>query len=79
VIAFYLTLMALVVVLLVRNELTFRMRSRRYDEIHAHNVRLIEMGGIPDLNAYDDMPSYEAMLFDVRRWTYRQFYPQAVA
>jgi hypothetical protein len=81
--ALALTLLALFCLALVRNDLVYRIRIRRIDEIHEHNVRVIRghdfSGGTRpltvDFNLSD--PSYDAMLFDLRRWTYAQFYPVA--
>lgn len=71
------------VLLLVRNELVFRIRARRLSEIHDLNVQQI---GRPDFIAVMeqryaelDSPGYADMVLDLRRWTYRQFFPQEVA
>lgn len=67
----------------VRNSLVGRVRTRRLAEIHDLGDRQIaagvyEMGR--DLAAADDYGkrSYDAMMFDLRKWTYRQFYPRSV-
>lgn len=70
-------------VMLARNQLVFSIRMKRINAIHAKNESDI---GNPDFTRvmtrrYSelDSPSYNAMLFDARRWTYRQFYPAEVA
>lgn len=79
----WLTFVALMGVMLVRNEIVYRVRRTRIAEIAQANERDI---GHPDFievmearYAELDSPSYEAMLFDLRCWTYRHFYPRAVA
>jgi hypothetical protein len=71
-----------VFVMLLRNELVFRIRRRRIDAISDACQRDL---GRPDFGALLnaryaelDSPSYGQMVSDLRRWTYRQFYPQEV-
>ena len=83
----YLIVLVLVL-LLVRNHLVFSIRRRRLNKIHETNLKSIDrlseaqLRDAPDLieKRYADMESlsYEAMLFDLRRWTYKQFYPEEV-
>jgi hypothetical protein len=78
--ALSLTFIALGALFIARNSLVFRIRRRRLDAIYAHYMAEIDAGNLSDpariTAAYDefDAPSYEAMLLDLRRWTYRQFY-----
>jgi hypothetical protein len=64
-----------------RNHLVFTARIRRIDEIAAANKRDIarhEYGRLDLRWAEFRATTYDAMLFDLRRWTYRQFYPEDV-
>lgn len=78
------TIMALSCVLGVRNHLVFKYRMRRLDEIHTFCLRSIAFDQIdcmPEIDRrYDeiDNPSYNMMVFDITKWTYRQFYPKPV-
>lgn len=49
------------VLIIVRAELTYR-----------HRIRAMGV----DLSSYLKGPSYKAMMFDLRKWTFKQFYPQ---
>jgi hypothetical protein len=60
---------ALVILAQVRNELSYRHRIRRIDEIAASRRNVVA--------ALDAMPSYYSQFFDLRIWTYRQFFPEA--
>ena len=69
---FYILLMVI-----VRNELVYRMRIRRIDEIHEFIVNATDTQ-LFDARAYKDFrdgPTYDQMVWDLRKWTYRQFYP----
>lgn len=56
--------LAFLVLLQVRNNLTLKYRLRAIDI----DVYFVTNG-----------PSYEAMLFDFRKWTFKQFYPELCA
>ena len=59
------SLVCLLIFFLVRNEIVFSIRARAIWESDS---------------SYDEYiigPSYEAMIFQVSKWTYRQFYPRA--
>lgn len=83
------TLFALALLVLVRNHIVYRIRTRRLHEIHTVCVRettaMLDEKTMSELieaisRRYDDLdsPSYRAMVFDIRRWTYKQFYPNPV-
>ena len=60
-------------ILLVRNELIFRIRNKGVNNIHAHNMNVIyrHTGTRVDFNSYG---SYEKMLWSLHKWTYKSFY-----
>jgi hypothetical protein len=60
----FVAIMALLAVYFVRNNMTLKYRLRAIDL---------------DLNVFRDGPSYEWMLFDLRKWTFKQFYPELCA
>lgn len=64
--AFILTLAFLAVFLLIRNAIVLRA------SIGAAYI-LCELCGIDDLNV--ELESYGSMIFDIRKWTFKQFYP----
>jgi hypothetical protein len=74
--ALALTLLALSALLIVRNHLVYRAVSRRTEEIHEHNFQAIEAGKYDALLSYSAVGHYDSMLFDITKWTYRQFYPE---
>jgi hypothetical protein len=77
----WLLLVVLVPVMLIRNRIVHRARTRRIDEISEACKQDISRGCLDCWKRrYDelDSQSYDAMLYDFRRWTYRQFYPEAV-
>lgn len=73
-----LTVFAILLLVLVRNQLVFRATMRRIDEIHKENSAAIDAGidTAFGLNRYSEIPSHESMLFDLRKWTYQQFFPE---
>lgn len=79
-IAITLTFVVLWVVMMIRIRLVHDARMRRLDEVHAEVMRLINARS-PDWRkpwrVFDEGPSYDRMLFDLTRWTYKQFYPEA--
>lgn len=68
----------LLVLLLVRNELVFRANKRAIKLVSEANKRLIKSGLYSSYDfwsVYDSYPSYNAMMLDLRKWTFKQFYP----
>jgi len=73
---------------LVRNHIVFRHRRRRLAEIHHKGMAELEARGNEITNAeiarhmrrYEvfDKTSYNSMLLDLTKWTYKQFYPEPV-
>lgn len=69
------TLFAICVLALVRNKITFEHQMRRLEEIHDYYQRGFDLGIYPSgFQLYDEMPRYYAMMFDLTKWTYRQFF-----
>ena len=62
-----------------RNNLTFKWRMRRIEEIHAHAKQLIAAGdwdgALLAFRLYSDIGSYGSTLWNLRAWTYRQAFP----
>jgi hypothetical protein len=79
--AFALTVMAVGSLLLVRNELVFRHSMRRLQAIHEANLADIESDDFFQIveRRYAGIGSHVLMLLDLRRWTYKQFYPSEAA
>jgi hypothetical protein len=73
------TVLAIGALLLIRNELVYKMNMRRIAEIHAAIQRAIDQGqfAYSMFAAYDEMPSYDAQLFDLSKWSYAQFFPKS--
>jgi hypothetical protein len=75
-------ILLIVAVMLIRNELVFRARLHRIDKISEAMDRDLGRSDFIELlrRRYAELgsPSYNAMLLDFSRWTYRQFYPQEV-
>jgi hypothetical protein len=70
--------LALGLLILVRNELVFRARQNAADVIHVANIQLIRLrnyGVAGFWPLYESFGSYSGMVFDLRRWTFNQFYP----
>lgn len=57
-------------VMFVRNNIIFMIRSKAIDIIY-DNYEYFEMYGFSLL----DNPGYIRMLFDLKKWTFKQFYP----
>lgn len=74
-----LTLCCLLPVILVRNGIVLRICMRRIEEIHRLNHERIDAGtwSESDLLRYQQLPNQYAMVLDLRKWTYRQFFPEA--
>lgn len=78
--AVFIIFLPLLVFLLIRAEIVFRMRMRAIDCIHEKNIRLIRSGDyssklIDENWASYSADDYEEMMFDWRKWTFAQFYP----
>lgn len=77
--AFLLTLLALIVILMLRNFMVYGFRVRRMREIHQFNLACIVKREYERALDYDAvLGSYDSMLWDVRKWTFRQFYPSSL-
>lgn len=71
---------------LVRNEVVYRVRVRRINYIYQHNLKLLDnhrfitdTGYSPFQRlSYEPEQSYDQMLFDFRKWTYKDFFPEEV-
>jgi hypothetical protein len=77
----YSAVIAISIFMLLRNKLVFKAQMRRIEEISAASKRDIarhEYGRLDQRWADFRATTYDAMLFDLRRWTYRQFYPEDV-
>ena len=64
--------------LFARNHIVHRCRLRALGETSAKAKAAIKAGDEDWERFYDeyrDCPSYDAMLYDPLKWTYRQFYP----
>lgn len=77
------TLLALCALFLIRNEIAYRAIKRRIDAVHAANVQSINQDAPSQVtrgrwDEFDRSTSQGAMIFDLRRWTYQQFYPEDV-
>jgi hypothetical protein len=83
IVAFSLTVAAIGILGLVRTEIVFRVRMKRLGEISAKCKRDIGREDFYPLleQRYAELerPSFESMVLDLRRWTYRQFYAAEVA
>lgn len=73
---------ALSFVMLIRNELVFTWRQRATDICHQNAQKRI-----PELefhswrkewNPYENGPSYNAMLWQLNKWSFEAFYPGLV-
>lgn len=53
--------------------LGFALYVLRRGLIHKHRCKAIEL----DLNAYIQGPSHKRQMLDFRKWTFKQFYPDA--
>jgi hypothetical protein len=62
-------ILAFCFLMLARNGMIFRCRQKA-------NAICYQMG---DWTIYDSKPSYEAMMWDLRKWTFKQFYPELCA
>lgn len=74
----WLTFMVICGLILWRNTITYNSRKKAANVIHTRVMRSINEGNykvdeIWDL--YEKGPSYDAMMFDLTKWTPEQFYP----
>lgn len=80
--AIALTVAVLCLMGIVRNHIVFAVRCRRLHEIKtACDLQLANHGIFAMADKwYEEFErvSYDAMVFDLRRWTYKQFYPNPV-
>ena len=76
-ISLLLTICVLSVVMLIRNQIVYMCVGRAIDEVHTRAKEAIE----EDANWEDyylileSYPSYDSMVYNPLKWTYRQFYP----
>ncbi len=72
-----LTILSMSVLIFIRNFIVGKVQLRRIEEIHATYLALIENNEFDSLLDYETSKrSYGADLFDLRKWTYKQFYPE---
>ena len=69
--------MAMIVIAMFRNHLVFKYRIRAIREISKKAKAAIDSDG--DWRKYyiklDNCDTYNKMLLNLRKWTYKQFYP----
>lgn len=53
--------------MLARNDLVYQVRAKAIDIIWDSKL---------DESVFDDGPTYDAMMWDFRKWTFKQFYPE---
>lgn len=72
------TWLVFAVILLIRNAMVARFHMRRLSEIRARHEAMIDAGGWSDecLKEYDIPVQQVRAVFDLRKWTYRQFFPE---
>lgn len=70
----------LLLAIALRLYLVHEWRLRRVNEIHFYNMAWLyrEQSGHIDTSHYRKLGSARAMLLDLRRWTYRSFYPEVL-
>ncbi len=76
-----LVVMAIGAVIYMRSNLVLKMRLRRIDEIGKSVRRDIRTISSTELNRrYDALRNigFYAMVFDITKWTYKQFFPNPV-
>lgn len=70
-----LTILTLLIITSIRNVLVYIHIMKRLKEIHDRNVELINSNKDPDLDAYHSLPNQVLLIFDLRKWTYKQCFP----
>lgn len=64
---------------MIRNSLIFKIRTEAMRLTGIKSMRLVDEGkGINSLSPWEDFTSqgsYDYMMFDLRKWTFKQFYP----
>lgn len=80
--AFIITFAFFTILMSVRNDLIFKIRSREIDCCYERAKARIENDNLftsiaETQNEYRVLvkPSYDAMMLDLTKWTHRQFYP----
>jgi hypothetical protein len=66
----------MLVVLLIRNQIVFSIRTKINNECYDKAMKAIKEGNYTDMNyrsKYDYLGSYESMVFNLTKWTYNQF------
>lgn len=74
----FLCSMGVCVLMLVRNDLVYRARTKRHDTVARWNRLAIAHKLFTLILDYNHDRSYTAMHWDFRCWTYRQFFPEPV-
>lgn len=72
-----LTIIALLMLALFRNALVFMYSIKAIRITKENSSRDIEIGGdwMRHWDKYHQYDSHTKMLFDIRKWTFKQFYP----
>lgn len=60
----------------IRNEMTFIFRIRRNRKIYEINMKLIHEGETSNFIPYHCPLEYDAMVWDLRKWSYEAFFPK---
>lgn len=76
--AFILSLIALSMVVWGRGLLTHRYRIRAITKCHERALREVGSGRDPfaQWKPYDEGMTYNQMIFDLTKWTFKDFYPE---
>lgn len=73
---------AILLFILLRNALVLMVGLRRIEEVRRRNIRAIDEGRYT-LSMSDDYPDawqhYPLFMIDLRKWTYRQFFPEVLS
>lgn len=80
--AMFLSLFAICALAMARNELVHRLRMRRLREVSARADLLIRQHKFDDwrpLYAEVEATNYFLQVLDLRKWTYRQFWPEVLS
>lgn len=72
-----LTIFGLCLVTVIRSFLAFRIGMKRLNYIHERNRKALDNGTYnKSMMADYDMVNHNAMVFDLTKWTYKQFFPE---
>lgn len=70
------TLIAVSLLVLIRNSLTFKWQMRRLKYIHETNLARIATDCKELLDYRADSVAYDTMLLDLFKWSYKSFFPK---